>query len=80
MGQGEVKWGEKGKWKVQEMCLMLGSVKRPPEKLPLVDTQVCSSYRLPASGSPNTKFTAQFKQRLHFSFDKTSQVWFCYIK
>lgn len=30
---GEVKWGEKGKWKVQEMCLNAGECKRPPEKL-----------------------------------------------
>lgn len=50
-------------------------MKRPPEKLTLVATQVYSSFRLPAPGSPNTKFTAQFKQRLHFSFAKTSLTW-----
>lgn len=58
---GEVQWGEKGKWKVQEMCLNAGEGKGHQEKLVLVATRVCSSYRLPAPGSPNIKFTAQFK-------------------
>lgn len=54
------------------MCLNVGECEKATRKTALVATQMCSFYRLPAPGSPNTKFRPQFKWRLHFSSDKTN--------
>lgn len=51
-GGGEVKWGEKGNWKVGEMSLNVGDRERTTRETSLVATEMCSSDRLPALGSP----------------------------
>lgn len=56
---GKVRWGEK-RWQLEEMYLKVEECKKATSEAALAATQVCSSYRLPASGSPN-KFRAQFK-------------------
>lgn len=60
---------------MKEMCLNQGECEKATTETALVATHPCSSYRLPAPGSPNTKFRAQFKQRLCFSIDKPSLIW-----
>lgn len=61
-----VKWGERGRR--VDMCLDNGECEKATRATVLVATQMCSSYRLPCPGSPNTKF------RAHFNFDKTSLI------
>lgn len=59
-GRAEGKWGGKGKWKMEEMCLNVGEMWKGHQRN-FVATQICPSYRIPAPESPKREFGAQFK-------------------
>lgn len=43
-GGSEVKWGKKGKWKMEVICLHVGECEKATTETVLVATRTCTSF------------------------------------